>query len=339
MKIFVFGAGASQAAQHELTYTDSHPERAPLVDQLFNEQYSYGMMDGLSFDINECRTETKKIGSLESWLTKRWNDITALKTDRKKRSELSWFGNVTLYIWNILNRVSQTYPSAQGYSSLLKKLYDRDEEFALISFNDDTLLDQSYQDIFRKQFISKEDYINEKFIKLHGSVNWFIKGRDGEAFISDKYRGALGVRIRTLVESIYSGGPLSMNRVEIIDPKHTSLKNIDTLMNYFHSTHFYPLLFIPLTEKAYDIVSDFKDVMIEKAEEFFRSATDIYLLGYRAKDDLIHELLRNVAYGTKLHVIGRTSAERISKYTRGKNPNLEQGIISNEGFRNFASNY
>ena len=165
MKIFVFGAGASQAAQNQTTYTEGHSERAPLADDLFNERYQDAYIEGLTFDIQECRDNTKE-GGLENWLTQRWNNIESLNTERARHSERSWFGNINLYIWNLLNKVSQTYPSAQGYTPLLQKLYDTD--FGIISFNYDTLLDQSYQDVFRSTLSHQDKYLDANFVKLHG---------------------------------------------------------------------------------------------------------------------------------------------------------------------------
>src|SRR5581483_504423 len=301
MKIFVFGAGASVDAQNQVTYTKGHPERAPLVNDLFNEQYKEMMVEGLNFDIEECRKKTQELGSLEGWLTQRWDAIQSLKTGRAQRAERSWFGNINLYIWNLLNKVSRTYPNAQGYSYLLKKLYD--EDFGIISFNYDTLLDQSYEDVFSASLSHKEDYLRGNFVKLHGSVNWFLGRRSDEHLPWDRHRGDVSVRIRAIAENIYNGNPMSLGTLEIIDPKHSALSDINRVMEYFNNAgYFYPLLFMPLTGKDYSIVSDFKDVMISKAEEMIRQASDIYLIGFRANDDLIHELLSKAPDQTALHV-------------------------------------
>ncbi|MCL4363802.1 hypothetical protein M1328_01025 [Patescibacteria group bacterium] len=339
MKIFVFGAGASQAAQHELTYGREHPQRAPLMNELFNKQYNDNIVNGLNLDINECRLEVEKTKSLEKWLTNRWDAISAIKTDEKRRAELSWFGNINLYIWNLLNKVSKTYPNAQGYSYLLKKLYSNDEEFALISFNYDTLLDQSYQDIFRRSLSSRAAYLSARLIKLHGSVNWFLKGRDQDTDLSyNRHRNDMGVRIRAIAEQIYNGPPMRLDKLEILDPTHSSLTTINHIMGYFDG-YFYPLLFMPLTGKAYSTISDFKEVMIQQAEELFKISKDVYLIGYSANDELIYDLLSKATYGTKLHVIGRQSAKQIAEKIFSKNPNLKEGIINEEGFLNFVSKY
>lgn len=338
MKVFIFGAGASVDAQNQVTYTKEHPEKAPLVNDLFNEQYKEMMVNGLNFDIEECRRMIKETGALEKWLSSKWDAINSLKTDRAKKAEKSWFGNINLYIWNLLNRVSKTYPNSQGYSIFLKKLYD--EEFGIISFNYDTLLDQSYEDVFGVSLKNKEDYLNGNFVKLHGSVNWFLRKRSQEHLPWQRHRGDISVRIRAIAENMYNGDPMTLDSLEIIDPKHSVLSNLDAVMNYFNDDgYFYPLLFMPLTGKDYSIIVDFKSIMIEKAEAMLRKATDVYLIGYRANDDLIRVILEQVRGGTNLHVVGLSSAQEISNRIVSSNGNLKQGIINDKGFSNFASTF
>ncbi|MEN9407636.1 MAG: hypothetical protein RLZZ455_852 [Candidatus Parcubacteria bacterium] len=340
MKIFVFGAGASQAAQNQTTYTNEHQERSPLANDLFNEQYQAALTEGLTFDVQECRDHAKSIG-LEEWLTQRWRSIESLHTERARHSERSWFGNINLYIWNLLNTVSRTYPNAQGYSPLLQKLYDT--EFGIISFNYDTLLDQSYQDIFRSTLSDKNKYLDANFVKLHGSTNWFLKRRDGDKdFGYNRHQNDTSSRVREIAENIYNGSPMSLNKLEIIEPKHVTLANITTVMNYFQSDgYFYPLLFMPLTGKDYSVVSDFRDVMITKAEEMLSKATDVYFVGYRGGDDLIHELLKKVPANTNLHIVGRDyqSTEDIFNSTSSRNKNLIRGKLYDKGFTDFVETF
>lgn len=339
MKVFVFGAGASQAAQDQVMYPPGNSGRAPLVDELFSSQYGGTLPDGLSFDIEECRTKIREVGSLEKWLSDRWNTIATLKTVRAQRAERSWFGSINLYIWNLLNKVSKTYPNAQLYSQLLKKLYD--EDFGIISFNYDTLLDQSYEDTFRASLASKDAYLNGNFVKLHGSVNWFLRRRDSENALSHaRHQGDESVRVRAIAENIYNGNPMSLEKLEIIEPKHSSLFSLSHVMGYFvNDGYFYPLLFMPLTGKDYSVITDFKDVMIAKAEEMMRQATDIYLIGYRANDELISELLAKAPGGTKLHVVGHGSGKTISERILAAHANLTEGIVEEQGFRIFVEGY
>lgn len=246
-------------------------------------------------------------------------------------------------MWNLLNSVSKTYPNAQGYSHLLKKLYD--ENFGIVSFNYDTLLDRSYTDVFGNTLSDKSKYFKANFVKLHGSVNWFLRKRPGyvdKNLGSDKHRHDYAYRSNVIAENIYNGPPMSLSQLEIIYPKLKVLDNIESLMNYFSKEgYFYPLLFMPLTGKDYSTVVDFKDQIIIKAIEMLKQATDVYLIGYRATDELIHDLLKNVRPGTKLHVVGRNmeSVQDVLERTLKNTPFLVAGKLYYEGFEDFAIKY
>lgn len=133
---------------------------------------------------------------------------------------------------------------------------------------------------------------------------------------------------------------MNMDTLEILDPKHSALSDIVHIMEYFNNAgYFYPLLFMPLTGKDYSIVSDFKDVMVAKVEEMVRQASDIYLIGYRANDDLVHELLDKAPAKTKLHTVGLTSAHEIASRVLDRHKQLEIGEVKNKGFSNFVTEY
>ena len=133
---------------------------------------------------------------------------------------------------------------------------------------------------------------------------------------------------------------MNMDTLEILDPKHSALSDLPHVMEYFtNAGYFYPLLFMPLTGKDYSVVSDFKDVMVAKAQEMMSTASEVYLIGYRANDDLIHDLLDKAPNKAKLHVVGLSSADEISGRVLGRHKQLEKGIIKSKGFSNFVSEY
>src|SRR5436309_12302128 len=123
MKVFIFGAGASLASQGK----DPHPDvssRAPLVDQLFDPQYGDSARNILSDeDFQEGRLGAQSAGSLEKWLTQRWEQIESRKQEITKTSERPFFGRSGFFIWNLLKKVSNTYtPGLKGNNLFPKKL-------------------------------------------------------------------------------------------------------------------------------------------------------------------------------------------------------------------------
>jgi hypothetical protein len=76
MKVFIFGAGASQASQQSPLGFNVPSPKAPLVDQLFDPQYGDCASNILPDDeFQEVRLGVQSGGSLEKWLTQRWEQI------------------------------------------------------------------------------------------------------------------------------------------------------------------------------------------------------------------------------------------------------------------------
>jgi hypothetical protein len=119
MKVFIFGAGASLASQEQTSLNES--QRAPLVDQLFNPRYGNSATDILSDDEFQEGRVGAESGSLETWLTRRWEQIESRKQDITKFAERAFFGRICFYIWKLLVSVSTTYnDSTNGYSFLCR---------------------------------------------------------------------------------------------------------------------------------------------------------------------------------------------------------------------------
>ncbi|MCI0330034.1 MAG: hypothetical protein L0196_03650 [candidate division Zixibacteria bacterium] len=142
MKVFILGAGASAASQANMRgFSDG--QRAPLVNELFHPRYlSY--FDELGFSkgqFEEFSRAKKPNDSIEQWLTERWLGITKLKTPSRIQAERTEFGKIAFYLWRLLQGVSNTYNDTNLYRSFLKKLRTIDENFGIINFNYDTLLD------------------------------------------------------------------------------------------------------------------------------------------------------------------------------------------------------
>jgi hypothetical protein len=154
VNVFIFGAGASLGSQGNVLAIEES-KRAPLVNQIFDNCYRNFAIRLLTPDeFADCRAASKNFESVEHWLTARWERIDALPHDRNRRSERAFFGRVTYYLWDLFQHVSDTYDHTNGYSVFMKNLADAREDFGLISFNYDTLLDRAVEDRF-KRIISK----------------------------------------------------------------------------------------------------------------------------------------------------------------------------------------
>lgn len=342
MKVFIFGAGASKGSQPD---QGVNPKvAAPLVNELFEDRYqTYADQVNLPTSlIRQLRTEWKTLGSLEGWLTQRWEKIDTLRESRNKEAERALFGRLSFYIWRLLLGVSSEYrESSNGYYTFLSKLRSKDEPFSIISFNYDTLLERAIKDTFHLTFDSLDDYINFKLIKPHGSINWFLQKRENDRQISNLEMSQNNLfRYDTASRLMFNGTPISMENLEIIDPIHLDLRNDNLISsNRFKGQYFYPLVFLPLTAKAYSAVDGFYHRVVDTGKELLAEAKEIYLIGYRAADDVTKYMFENVQPDTPLHVVTLGDAEKIYDSVTKWCPQLKKGDMITSGFQVFTATY
>lgn len=249
------------------------------------------------------------------------------------------------YIWLTLINVSKwTYDNKfqcredNAYVTLMGKLFEKDIPFGMINFNYDLLLDFAYKDIFRLSFHSIDDYLNNNYIKPHGSVNWLLNRRDDDRMMNvyTEHNMDTRVRLSTAIQLMFKDSPIPIEGLLVKDPDHRDLYVVDDLLRAFDSQYFYPLIFLPLTSKAYSSISGFENKVMATGSELLMQASEIYLIGYRANDDIIKEMLSKARPETKLHVVGVGSAKEIMHRVLGLVNNLKEGEIYDKGFYRFA---
>lgn len=344
MKVFVFGAGASKGSQGERNDT----LRAPLVDDLFHPDYiGHARLAGLEDDdmLGFRQAIGEAGGFLEQWLTHKWQALGDLRREVSKQAEKSDFGRLAFYITSLLLAVSTTYNQSNGYSIFAQKLRGLDEEWGLINFNYDTLLDLALHHRFTMDFGRIDDYLAVNYLKPHGSVNWFLPLRHGPDPIFLPYRevrqeGERDVRARIALASywMFNGPPMRGDNIVVIRPNHVDLKdfNFRHLFVAFDWSYFYPIVFMPLTIKMYSVVEGFEQRVVGRGRELMSNASEIFLIGYRANDAIIREMMGDIDRETTLHVIGRGDAEEISNRVCAWSPHLRRGIVYSDGFLEYV---
>lgn len=289
-------------------------------------------------ELNEFRQEINKINgkSVEEWLSNRWNEIQNIKSSSKKNSEINLFGHILMYVWNIMRIVSNTYTDDSVYKSFLKNLYDtKDEDFGIVNFNYDTLLDRAFEQIFHKTFTSIEHYLDENFIKPHGSVNWLLEKRENDPNVPTN--NDISLRINMAMRQFFTNGSIPLANLRVLSPtlEHLRYADIAQVWSGLGMEYFYPLIFLPMAQKKLDHFTDFYEKVMKKAEGMFAEAEEIYVIGYRAKDDIIKNLFKFIPQGTTLHVISHGEADKISRYIQGFAIGLKQGSLISGGFAEF----
>lgn len=345
MKVFIFGAGASVASQG-LDY-ERGQLKAPFSNELADPRYSdIARKVGLSLSplasLNYKVLKSQK--SLEQCLTEQWNEIDSLKIESSKEAERKFFGLFTYYLWRLLQDVSATYQDGMNkniYRNFVMKLIEEEEEFGFINFNYDTLLDQAYQETRGIVLAnSLTAYTKNNYIKPHGSVNWFLRLRDNDPRFFSESTTDIPARFERASALIFNPEEsLSVEQVIVVESKHMDLKSPSFIASdLFEGQYAYPLLFLPLISKQYDWVQGFYEKIIQEGRQLLEKADEIYLIGYRAKDDIVRELFTNVQPETIINVVGSTEASEIlSDVLKWKK--LKSGEVFHEGFESFVDLY
>jgi len=342
MKIFVFGAGASRGSQGK----NFSGLKSPLVDDFFTGTYK-AVLDGIDFlphyrrEIDGLNEEKKKCNSLEIALTSRWDQITRQPSINHQEAEKSFFGFCVYYIWSFLKDISNTYSSADNenfYKAFLNKLYAQKEPFGIINFNYDTLLDQAYQEVFNASLVSIQKYKDLNFIKPHGSVNWFLNPK-GNEYIKF-YESEINTQAPLLYATSLVFEARSLEESLIARPDSPDIRSPSFLVGRnFNSQFGIPLILLPLSSKQYSHIAGFSEGIIDKGRALLAGAKEIYLIGYKASDDVIHEMLENTPVGCLLHVINQGSAKEIMDNVLAKHKQLKKGSMCDGGFEDFVSRY
>lgn len=336
MRVYIFGAGASKGAQPNNV---GDQRTAPLMDELFRPSYrEYTALTGLTdADLTVLRAD---IGDqpVENWLTAEWQRVENYGPQRQQAGRVR-LARLAFYIWHMFLAISTTPARETQYDRLLRQLLARDEPFGLISFNYDTMLDQVVQDMLGWDLTTLESYHRAKLVKPHGSVNWLFFRRGTDPRIeTDREGNVVDYAARyQLASGRMFGQPLSDNGgdIYVIPPSHRAMRRADSVYRWVDNFHFYPLLMLPLLTKAEGTLSTWVPAMpIKWAQELLREADDIYVVGYRARDETFRDMVSAAKDGARLHVVGRSrdSAQEVTDRVLGLSSTLTSGIIYDAGF-------
>ena len=310
--LFVFGAGAS--AYCSIKENSENKSLFPLGNELFSKSYSSGSVvfyKGLQNFVPLYEARNVGIETFfEDCFTKIQNHCDVLTL----RSLI----NVQFYIQDVIkertslvkNNISR-YNAYSVFATYLRYYLqeNKDNSVALVSFNYDTLLDESLECEFDCRFEKMDDYCNSetgfKLFKPHGSINWgwnlkrnvpnvasqkdfFEYLYDNKIDLATLYYKYLSDEKYVLKEKNYGvehrvggKGKFSLNKDTI-----AIMKNGDDF--------FYPALLLPYRDKDEFVMPFFHQLAMETA---VGSIEEIYLIGWKGSEELF---LRNLKKCKKL---------------------------------------
>lgn len=339
MKVFIFGAGASFGSQPEAVSGD---KKAPLTRNLFDEQYQ-SVASGVGIredDLASYREQIKSSGmSLEAWLTKKWEEKKEY-IDQFRRIEDTKFGQLVFYLWRLFQLVSDTYNNENAYGVLVKKLIERRQPFGLISFNYDTFLDRALHQSQVHLGGNIQSYIERDYIKPHGSVNWLLPFRPSDPRIPPEGTHNVQARIDAACDIMFRGEPRDIQETKVFVPYNPDLKELTLLTNStFSSQYFIPFIILPLILKEYSHLKGFDQLIMEGAKKLLGKATEVFLIGYRASDEIIKDMFSAMRPNAKLTVVGVGSAPKIADEVMKWARSLNKGLVFTDGFMEFTRLY
>lgn len=171
----IIGAGAS----YDYTFDKDDQYRPPLANNLFSDKFSeiisqYPGVESLSSQILHS-------SNIEKFFQKQWNSIKASHNPKL----LNKLIDTQYYLHHLFKDLSKNCNNIRknNYSSFFQSLENhlidkgRDEKALVVSFNYDTLIENSLANALGYTFSDFGDYINYKesrfiLIKPHGSWNW-----------------------------------------------------------------------------------------------------------------------------------------------------------------------
>jgi len=325
------------------------------VNELFeaeaqNEALRIGQRDTLEelrgilsgYDLRTCRqgiSETRR--GVEEWLTSRWNSVSNLQVQSTRDAELARFGRISFYLWGLFQRISCTYAPDNAYENLLRHLASADQDIGLITFNYDTFLDRALINVYGVRLETPEEYYAKRLIKIHGSVNWLTTHRSGDPHVPDGLVSDHGVFAREAANLMFTGGEIDLSSTLVIDPTNVLLKSLPSLRTHprLSGNYFYPFILMPLTDKLYGRLKGHQETLVSKARELIQQASEIFVIGYRAADQLFQGLIKN-AQRVPVHVVSHGDAEEIMKHVVWASGNrVKPGSVNDKGFLQFVNTY
>lgn len=295
----IFGAGASYGyTQYKMDYL-----LPPTVSELFEDSNSVAKIvihDPKHHLVLRQRNSLKR--TLEKRFGKDLERFLSQQYDKHDQDDI--FTWLLIYLQDVYNKASEIVDSTENnYQRLISHFTNLrgNEPWSCISFNYDTILEQSYAYLGRNRaraFDNIESYhnYNPKIFKIHGGVNFRYRIIES-AFASKKSdKDIFGLMMNQKAEqNPYIIAPGS-SIPEFCTPSlkwNAKLKKQEEIVTYD-----FPLMMIPVhgTKKS---ENPFFVSMIEAAKNEIESSDLVVAIGYNFGDETLENSLKQINFSKK----------------------------------------
>jgi len=279
MLLVIFGAGASYDSVLHLPPSSSNQEfRPPLADQLFDSR-------PLFVNVMQAYPAFKPVVNLlrgnvhvERQLAKFEQEATGFPVRRRQLAAITYYLHQVL--WHCQKSWWDQHRGITNYLTFLDAIdrwrYENNQQICFVTFNYDTMLEQSLQELWGCKFDDLSLYTRDsrfKLIKLHGSIDW------GRRFGGIRGQGTPAEIIDDAIEQL-----------DISD----HYEKVDLGMKFRGGAYGFPALAIPVEKK-----SEFAcpQEHLRTLADTIPNVTKIIAIGWRATEQHFLTMLRKPLTG------------------------------------------
>ena len=295
--LIILGAGAS----HNYSFSKDiiNP---PLAKDLFDDQYK--SLKAQHPGVESLSPQLFQAKDIEQYFQIQWDKIIATHNPVL----LNKIVDVQFYLHALFEKVSSNIDIGRNnYVSFFQTLNDYliqlgDNQKALIvSFNYDTILEQSLARALYSPFNSLDDYIdvnNRRMLvfKPHGSWNWvkFFKPEFIDSLNLEKNRS-------------YIMNKLAFERKITLATIQRNLEDEPLILPSAYSKYYFPHLLIPYKKKDEFVMPKTHSILLE---QLIRQVNKIIVIGWKGTEEKFKNLLKRTLSNKKVSVIYATLKDK-----------------------------
>ncbi len=315
MKLVIFGAGASYDSIHSYYNELSNANESwkpPLANEIFSNRESFLEI----IKDYEGALSLKSAAKVHDYIEEYFQELWDFAVDNNDNLSLSKIINTQYFFQRLFFKISNKYCNIgdSNYDIMSNFAYkyttEYNKEIVFVSFNYDILLEKAIEKTLHIEFRSIDDYLkyNIKYIKPHGSCNWFknFKDLEGKGVIFDK----TGKNNETFVKNLYKKNI----SYEIIERR---LEDEIVIRDEFNTKDRFglPQLLLPLKNKDEFVMPNSH---LNYLKKYLKKVDAILIIGWKGTEEKFQNLLQECIGEMKLEITTVNNGDNTVDYVMKK---------------------